>query len=123
MSDANVVKFSNDGRLLLTTSDGHIHLSTYNVKPFSSNSTLEASEGMCVISGSGDSSVYAWSVQSGKEVASWMSSQAEPPVIKWAPGNVCNWTKKWGFDMLLPICYDPLVSCFSKCYAACLEIW
>lgn len=27
MSDANVVKFSNDGRLmLLTTSDGHIHV-------------------------------------------------------------------------------------------------
>lgn len=27
MSDANVVKFSNDGRLvLLTTTDGHIHV-------------------------------------------------------------------------------------------------
>ncbi|KAL0379143.1 UNVERIFIED_CONTAM: protein ANTHESIS POMOTING FACTOR 1 [Sesamum radiatum] len=101
MSEANVVKFSNDGRLmLLTTSNGHIHvldsfrgtlLSTYNVKPVSSNSTLEASfspEGMFVISGSGDGSVYAWSVRSGKEVASWMSTEAEPPVIKWAPGSL-----------------------------------
>ncbi|GMY12221.1 protein ANTHESIS POMOTING FACTOR 1 [Fagus crenata] len=136
-SDANVVKFSNDGRLmLLTTMDGHIHvldsfrgtlLSTYNVKPVSSNSTLEASfspEGMFVIAGtvfisgilllyqkeaagsdlagavnniasntglldgSGDGSVYSWSVRSGKEVASWMSTETEPPVIKWAPGSL-----------------------------------
>ncbi|RZB58096.1 Protein ANTHESIS POMOTING FACTOR 1 isoform A, partial [Glycine soja] len=63
ISDANVVKFSNDGRLmLLTTADGHIHvldtfrgtlLSTYNVTPVSCNSTLEASfspEGMFIIS-------------------------------------------------------------------------
>ncbi|KAL3527206.1 hypothetical protein ACH5RR_011862 [Cinchona calisaya] len=101
MSDANVVKFSNDGRLmLLTTSDGLIHvldsfcgtlLSTYNVKPVLSGSTLEASfspEGMFVISGSGDGNVYAWSVRSGKEVVSWRSTQAEPPVIKWAPGSL-----------------------------------
>lgn len=100
-SDANVVKFSNDGRLmLLTTTDGYIHvldsfrgtlLCSYNVKPVSSNSTLEASfspEGMFVISGSGDGSVYAWSVRSGKEVASWVSTEKEPPVIKWAPGSL-----------------------------------
>ncbi|KAH7519930.1 hypothetical protein FEM48_Zijuj08G0089600 [Ziziphus jujuba var. spinosa] len=113
-SDANVVKFSNDGRLmLLTTMDGHVHvldsfrgtlLSTYKVKPVSVNSTLEASfspEGMFVISGlltnnfvtellpgSGDGSVYAWSVRSGKEVASWISTESEPPVIKWAPGSL-----------------------------------
>ncbi|MCD9645160.1 hypothetical protein HAX54_033881 [Datura stramonium] len=101
VSDANIVKFSNDGRLvLLTTMDGHIHvldsfrgtlLSTYNVQPVSSSSTLEASfspEGMFVISGSGDGSVYAWSVRSGKEVASWMSTDTEPPMIKWAPGSL-----------------------------------
>ncbi|KAF9620823.1 hypothetical protein IFM89_014760 [Coptis chinensis] len=99
LSDANVVKYSNDGRLmLLTTTDGFIHvldsfrgtlLSTYNVKPVSSNSTLEASfspEGMFVVSGSGDGSVYVWNIRSGKEVASWMSTELEPPVIKWAPG-------------------------------------
>ncbi|KAK4346926.1 hypothetical protein RND71_033265 [Anisodus tanguticus] len=93
VSDANTVKFSNDGRLvLLTTMDGHIHvldsfrgtlLSTYNVQPVSSSSTLEASfspEGMFVKSGSGDGSVYAWSVWSGKEVASWMSTDTEPPM-------------------------------------------
>ncbi|KAM1529118.1 hypothetical protein ACFX1Z_018367 [Malus domestica] len=101
MSDANVVKFSNDGRLMLsTTTGGHIHvldsfrgtiLSTYNVKPVSSNSTLEASfspEGMFVMSGSGDGSVYAWLVRSGKEVTTWKSTENEPPVIKWAPGNL-----------------------------------
>ncbi|KAJ7953117.1 WD repeat-containing protein 82 [Quillaja saponaria] len=103
MSEANVVKFSNDGRLmLLTTSDGHIHvldsfrgtlLSTYNLAPVSCNSTLEASfspEGMFVMSGSGDGSVHAWSVRSGKEVASWMSATSDtgPPVIKWAPGSL-----------------------------------
>lgn len=101
VSDANSVKFSNDGRLvLLTTMNGHIHvldssrgtlLSTYNVLPVSSSSTLEASfspEGMFVISGSGDGSVYAWSVRSGKEVASWMSTDTEPPMIKWAPGSL-----------------------------------
>ncbi|CAN6541537.1 unnamed protein product [Malus baccata var. baccata] len=108
MSDANVVKFSDDGRLMLsTTTGGHIHvldsfrgtlLSTYNVKPVSSNSTLEASfspEGMFVIlmvskllAGSGDGSVYAWGVRSGKEVTSWKSTEDEPPVIKWAPGNL-----------------------------------
>ncbi|KAH1212516.1 Protein ANTHESIS POMOTING FACTOR 1 [Glycine max] len=119
ISDANVVKFSNDGRLmLLTTADGHIHvldsfrgtlLSTYIVTPISCNSTLEASfspEGMFVISGkhfqitqkvpdhysfgSGDGSIYAWSVRSGKEVASWRSATSDtgPPVIKWAPGSL-----------------------------------
>lgn len=100
-SDANVVKFSNDGRLmLLTTMDGHIHvldsfhgtlLSTYNVKPVSCNSTLEASftpEGMFVLSGSGDGSVYVWNIRTGKEVACWTSSEKEPPVIKWAPGSL-----------------------------------
>ncbi|KNA25956.1 hypothetical protein SOVF_001940 [Spinacia oleracea] len=100
-SDAHVVKFSNDGRLmLLTTTNGFVYvldafrgtlLCSYSVKPVSTNSTLEASfspEGMFVISGSGDGSVYAWSVRSGKEVASWMSTEKEPPVIKWAPGNV-----------------------------------
>lgn len=101
MSDANVVKFTSDGRLmLLTTSDGHIHvldsfrgtlLSTYNVVPVSSQATLEASfspDGMFVVSGSGDGNIYAWSVRSSKEVASWMSNDVEPAVIKWAPGNL-----------------------------------
>ncbi|CAL5324280.1 unnamed protein product [Camellia sinensis] len=101
VSDANVVKFSNDGRLvLLTTAEGHIHvldsfrgtlLFTFNVKPVLSNSTLEASfstEGTFVISGSGDGSVFAWNARSGKEVASWMSTETEPPVIKWAPGSL-----------------------------------
>ncbi|MCL7031767.1 hypothetical protein MKW94_001109 [Papaver nudicaule] len=81
VSDANVVKFSNDGtRMLLTTTGGHIHvldsfrgtlLSSFNVKPVSSDSTLEASfspDGAFVVSGSGHGSVYAWSVRTGKEI-------------------------------------------------------
>ncbi|VAH94359.1 unnamed protein product [Triticum turgidum subsp. durum] len=79
-SEANMIKFSSDGRrLLLTTKAGCIHvldsfhgnsLATFNVKPVVTNSTLEASfspDGNHIISGSGDGSVYAWSVRSGKK--------------------------------------------------------
>lgn len=115
VSDANVVKFSNDGRLmLLTTSDGFIHvidsfrgnlLAQYNVKPVAGGSTLEASfspDGMFVISGSGDGSVYAWSVRSGKEVASWMSTEAEPPVLRWAPGSLMFVTGSTELSFFVP---------------------
>ncbi|XP_020889461.1 protein ANTHESIS POMOTING FACTOR 1 isoform X2 [Arabidopsis lyrata subsp. lyrata] len=100
LSEANVVKFSNDGRLmLLTTMDGFIHvldsfrgtlLSTFSVKPVAAESTLDATfspEGMFVVSGSGDGSTHAWGVRSGKQVHSWMGIGSEPPVIKWAPGS------------------------------------
>lgn len=99
-SEANVIKFSNDGRrLLLTTQAGHVHvldsfhgnnIATYNVKPVVTNSTLEASfspDGNHIISGSGDGSVYAWNVRSGK-VARWGSTDSEPPLIRWAPGSL-----------------------------------
>ncbi|RWW11894.1 hypothetical protein GW17_00024463 [Ensete ventricosum] len=99
-SETHVVKFSNDGRLMLLTSkDGHVHvldsfrgnvISTYNVKPVISKGTLEASfspDGMYVVSGSGDGSVYAWNIRSGK-VACWASTDTEPPLIKWAPGSL-----------------------------------
>ncbi|KAM3311249.1 hypothetical protein ACQJBY_031740 [Aegilops geniculata] len=100
-SEANMIKFSSDGRrLLLTTKAGCIHvldsfhgnsLATYNVKPVVTNSTLEASfspDGNHIISGSGDGSVYAWSVRSGKKVARWGSTDSEPPLIRWAPGSL-----------------------------------
>ncbi|KAJ0234378.1 WD_REPEATS_REGION domain-containing protein [Hirschfeldia incana] len=102
LSEANVVKFSNDGRfMLLTTMDGHIHvldsfrgtlLSTYSVKPVAEESTLDATfspDGMYVVSGSGDGSAHAWSARSGKQVQSWMGGHGSeaPPVIKWAPGS------------------------------------
>ncbi|RZC66770.1 hypothetical protein C5167_010466 [Papaver somniferum] len=79
-----------------------MQLSTYNVEPVSSNSTLEASfspdgsvgcirlsiSEMVKIDGSEHGSVYAWSVRTGKEVASWLSTEVEPPVIKWVPGSL-----------------------------------
>ncbi|KAF0932883.1 hypothetical protein E2562_013088 [Oryza meyeriana var. granulata] len=99
-SEANVIKFSSDGRrLLLTTKAGRVHVldsfhgnntATYNVKPVVSNSMLEASfspDGNHIISGSGDGSVYAWNVRSGK-VARWGSTDNEPPLIRWAPGSL-----------------------------------
>ncbi|KAG0527210.1 hypothetical protein BDA96_06G213600 [Sorghum bicolor] len=82
-SEAHVIKFSSDGRrILLTTKAGRVHvldsfhgnsIASYNVKPVVTNSTLEASfspDGNHIISGSGDGSVYAWNVRSGK-VARW----------------------------------------------------
>ncbi|XP_019095693.1 PREDICTED: WD repeat-containing protein 82-B-like [Camelina sativa] len=91
LSEANVVKFSNDGRLmLLTTMDGYIHVLD-SVKPVAEASTLDATfspEGMFVVSGSGDGSTHAWGVRSGKQVHSWMGiGSGDPPVIKWAPGS------------------------------------
>ncbi|KAL5557567.1 hypothetical protein UlMin_039803 [Ulmus minor] len=117
ISDANVVKFSNDGRLmLLTTMGGYIHvldsfrgtlLSSYKVMPGLQNSTLEASfspEGMFVISGSGDGTVHAWSVRSGKEVANWSSAgnDNEPPVIKWGPGSLMFATGSSELSFFIP---------------------
>ncbi|KAJ3682622.1 hypothetical protein LUZ60_015195 [Juncus effusus] len=98
-SEANVLKFSNDGnKILLTTTEGHVHvidafngtiINTFNVKPaMTYGSTLEASfspDADYIMSGSGDGSVYAWNVKTGK-VACWGSTDTEPPLIKWAPG-------------------------------------
>ncbi|KAK9214001.1 hypothetical protein WN944_005987 [Citrus x changshan-huyou] len=74
VSDSDVIKFSNDGRIMLpTTMEGHI----------------------CVL----DSFKLFWKVLmmvvdmlgvygAGKGVASWMSFHRESPVIKWAPGSL-----------------------------------
>ncbi|WVZ66798.1 hypothetical protein U9M48_015969 [Paspalum notatum var. saurae] len=99
-TEAHVLKFSSDGRrMLLTTKAGRVHvldsfhgnsIASYTVKPVLTNSTLEASfspDGNHIISGSGDGSVYAWNVRSGK-VARWGSTDNEPPLVRWAPGSV-----------------------------------
>lgn len=99
-SEANVVKFCNDGRkMLLTTMGGHIHvldsfrgtmISTFTVKPVSSNATLEASfspDGAFVVSGSGDGCVYGCDVTRGT-LAYLGKTDTEAPPIKWAPGSL-----------------------------------
>jgi len=99
-SEAHVIKFSSDGRrILLTTKAGRVlvidsfhgnNIASYNVKPVVTNSMLEASfspDGNHIISGSGDGSVYAWNVRSGK-VARWGSTDNEPPLVRWAPGSL-----------------------------------
>ncbi|KAL5998430.1 hypothetical protein ACLOJK_009370 [Asimina triloba] len=69
-SDANVVKFSNDGRLiLLTTMGGNIHI-------------LDSFRGTTVLAMVVLVAIYTL------QVTSWLSTEAEPPVIKWAPGSL-----------------------------------
>ncbi|XP_078440199.1 transducin/WD40 repeat-like superfamily protein isoform X2 [Wolffia australiana] len=100
VSDANEIKFSSDGKLiLLTTSAGQIHvldsfmgshISSFSVRPVAGNGTLAASfspDGKYVVSGSGDGSIFAWSIRNGK-VAYWSSSDVEPPVVQWAPDSL-----------------------------------
>ncbi|XP_024038793.1 protein ANTHESIS POMOTING FACTOR 1 isoform X3 [Citrus clementina] len=106
VSDANEVKLSNDGRLmLLTTLEGHIHVL------YSFQGTLP---------GSGDGSVYAWSARSRKEssgqtnngfdstfeVASWMSFHTEPPVITWAPGSLMFVSDHLSYHFGILICLN-----------------
>ncbi|XP_066381021.1 protein ANTHESIS POMOTING FACTOR 1-like [Miscanthus floridulus] len=99
-SEPHVIKFSSDGRqILLTTKAGRVHvldsfegnsIATFHAKPILTNSTLEASfcpEGNHIISGSGDGSVYAWNVESGK-VACWESTDTKPPRVRWSPGSL-----------------------------------
>uniref|UniRef100_A0A804Q726 Transducin/WD40 repeat-like superfamily protein n=1 Tax=Zea mays TaxID=4577 RepID=A0A804Q726_MAIZE len=99
-SEAHVVQFSGDGRrILLTTKAGRVHvldsfegnsIASFRAKPILTNSTLEASfcpEGNHIVSGSGDGSVYAWNVESGK-VACWESTDVKPPRVRWSPGSL-----------------------------------
>ncbi|EER97839.1 protein ANTHESIS POMOTING FACTOR 1 [Sorghum bicolor] len=101
-SEPHVIKFSSDGRrILLTTKAGRVHvldsfegnrIAMFHAKPVLTNSTLEASfcpEGNYIISGSGDSSVCAWNVESGK-VARWESidTNTKPPRVRWSPGSL-----------------------------------
>ncbi|KAH9684980.1 WD REPEATS REGION domain-containing protein [Citrus sinensis] len=63
VSDANEVKLSNDGRLmLLTTLEGHIHV-LHSFQGTLVSLLFLSSSPKC----SGDGSVYAWSARSGKE--------------------------------------------------------
>ncbi|XP_052297829.1 protein ANTHESIS POMOTING FACTOR 1-like isoform X5 [Citrus sinensis] len=91
VSDANEVKLSNDGRLmLLTTLEGHIHV-------------LHSFQGTLVLV----MVVYMLGVQgAGKRVASWMSFHTEPPVIKWAPGSLMFVSDHLSYHFGILICLN-----------------
>ncbi|KAH9750823.1 WD REPEATS REGION domain-containing protein [Citrus sinensis] len=88
VSDSDVIKFSNDGRIMLpTTMEGHIRvldsfklMRTYFhlVVLINENKSMKCSKSKCTHTCSDDGSGYAWSVRSGKG----------SPVIKWAPGSL-----------------------------------
>ncbi|XP_024038794.1 protein ANTHESIS POMOTING FACTOR 1 isoform X4 [Citrus clementina] len=105
VSDANEVKLSNDGRLmLLTTLEGHIHVlySFQGTLPVSHNSTLEASFSQVLVM-----VVYMLGVQgAGKRVASWMSFHTEPPVITWAPGSLMFVSDHLSYHFGILICLN-----------------
>ncbi|XP_062106927.1 protein ANTHESIS POMOTING FACTOR 1 isoform X2 [Humulus lupulus] len=94
------IKFSNDGKsMLLTTTSNNIYVLDayggekrcgYSLEP-SPNKDIEATftpDGQYVVSGSGDGTLHAWSVNRKNEVANWNSHIGVASCIKWAPRRV-----------------------------------
>ncbi|KAF4399879.1 hypothetical protein CsatB_020368 [Cannabis sativa] len=94
------IKFSNDGKsMLLTTTDNNIYVLDayggekrcgYSLEP-SPNKNIEATftpDGQYIVSGSGDGTLHAWSVNSRNEVANWNSHIGVASCLKWAPRRV-----------------------------------
>lgn len=91
------MKFSDDGKLLLLSTSTRIFLldafngvklHEFSVESAPDGATIEACfspDGYYIVSGSGNESLHAWSTKSGQEVASWMSQDGVPGVVKWAP--------------------------------------
>ncbi|CAA6665578.1 unnamed protein product [Spirodela intermedia] len=91
------IKFSNDGKsMLLTTTNNNIYvLDAYGgdkrcgfSMESSPNSTIEATftpDGQYVLSGSGDGTLHAWSINTRSEVACWNSYIGVVSCLKWAP--------------------------------------
>lgn len=94
------MKFSNDGKsMLLTTSNNNIYVLDayggekhcgFSVEP-SPSTSIEATftpDGQYVVSGSGDGTLHAWSINMRNEVACWNSHIGIPACLKWAPRRV-----------------------------------
>ncbi|KAH7532470.1 protein ANTHESIS POMOTING FACTOR 1 [Ziziphus jujuba] len=97
MAEVCDIKFSNDGKsMLLTTTNNNIYVLDayggekrcgYSLEP-SPNITIEATftpDGQYVVSGSGDGTLHAWSINTRNEVATWTSHIGVPSCLKWAP--------------------------------------
>lgn len=91
------IKFSNDGKsMLLTTTNDNIYVLDayggekrcgFSLEP-SPNTIMEATftpDGKYVVSGSGDGTLHAWSIDTRTEVASWSSQIGIVTCLKWAP--------------------------------------
>ncbi|GAA0184311.1 methyltransferase [Lithospermum erythrorhizon] len=94
------IKFSNDGKsMLLTTTNNNVYvLDAYAGEKrcgftldHSPNVNIEATftpDGQYVVSGSGDGTLHAWSVNTRNKVASWDSYIGVASCLKWAPRRV-----------------------------------
>ncbi|MCL7050124.1 hypothetical protein MKW94_022302 [Papaver nudicaule] len=96
-AEVSDIKFSNDGKsMLLTTTHNNIYVLDayggekrcgFSVEP-SSNVAIEATftpDGQYVVSGSGDGTLHAWSINMRNEVACWNSHIGVATCLKWAP--------------------------------------
>ncbi|KMZ57221.1 WD repeat protein-like [Zostera marina] len=95
------IKFSNDGKsVLLTTTNSNVYVLDayggdkrcgFSLDPYPNLMTAEATftpDGKYVVSGSGDGTLHAWSIDTRNEVACWNSYIGAVTCLKWAPRRV-----------------------------------
>ncbi|XP_062152573.1 protein ANTHESIS POMOTING FACTOR 1 isoform X2 [Alnus glutinosa] len=97
MAEVCDIKFSNDGKsMLLTTTNNNIYVLDayggekrcgFSLEP-SQTTNIEATftpDGQYVVSGAGDGTLHAWSINMRNEVACWNSHIGVASCLKWAP--------------------------------------